>query len=139
MPSKKVWVKMPPRPIKLEAKDKEVLLKEVNDFISKSYKLSKRINRISIKAGRIYLYHLYKPMGWNDPKAIFIKPLINGKYNESIFARITLYDKKGEDCTADWQRYNEKWITLKNGTLKECFEYINAEKSFFNLDSDDFP
>ncbi|MHA1492233.1 MAG: hypothetical protein ACTSRI_21600 [Promethearchaeota archaeon] len=139
MPSKKVWVKLPPKPVKLEAGDKKIFLEEVRNFISKSQKLAERINRITIKAGRIYLYFLYKPMRWNDPEAIFIKPLIDGKYNESIFARITLHDKEGKNCTTDWQRHNEKWITLKTGTLKECLEYIETDNGFFNLEFNDFP
>ncbi len=139
MPSNKVWVKIPPKPIKLDPRDKILIMNDVKKFISNSKKLSNRINRIDIRGGRIYLYYLYKPFRWNDPKAIFIKPLIDGKYNEIIFARITLYDKKGIDCTADWQRHNGQWITLINGSLKECLDYIDDDNQFFNLDTSEYP
>jgi hypothetical protein len=139
MPSNKVWVKMPPKPAKLGSREKAIILEDVNDFITNSQKLSKRINRIKVQGGRIYFYFLYKPMLWNDPNAIFIKPLIDGKYNESIFARITLYDKKGMDCTADWQRHTGQWITLTKGTLKECLYYIDEDNGFFNVDSYEYP
>ncbi len=131
MPLRKVWKKVPPKPIKLDQKDKTALLKEVNNFIVSSQKLSNGINRIKIRAGRIYFYFLYKPMRWNDPNAIFIKPLIDGKYFEDIFARITLFDKKGIDCTADWQRHTGEWIVLNKGTLRECLQFIEIDDRFF--------
>lgn len=130
MPSKKVWVKTPPKPAKLDDTDKARIIAEVNAFIANSRKLSKRINRIKVQAGRVYFYFLYKPFRWNDPNARFIKPLIDGKYNESVFARITLYDRNGMDCTADWQRHTGQWIDLTNGTLKKCLEYIDGDDGF---------
>lgn len=139
MPSNKVWVKMPPKPVKLDDMDKDKILSEVNAFIANSSRLSKRIQRIKVQGGRIYLYFLYKPMRWNDPNAMFIKPLIDGKYNEDVFARITIYDKARMDCTADWQRHTGQWIDLHKGSLMECLQYIDTEEGFFNLDSLEYP
>lgn len=54
---KKTWV-YDPKPVKLEKKDKEVIKQNVNEFIETTIKLKKIVNRIDIKSGRIYLYHL---------------------------------------------------------------------------------
>ena len=39
----------------------------------------------------------------------------------------------------DYQRHTGQWITLTNGTLKECLKYIEEEDGFFNLDSYEYP
>jgi hypothetical protein len=26
------------------------------------------------------------------------------------------------DCTLDWQRHNNQWMTLEEGTLEECIQ-----------------
>lgn len=139
MPSRKVWT-YTPKPVKLDPEEKTVFLNRAKEAIAQSEKLSRVIHRIDIKNGCIYLYELYKPMGWNDPKSIFIKPLIDGKYNESIFARITLHDKKGANCTADWQRYTGQWIEMHQGTLSECLNFIISGRGSFqplSIDEDD--
>ena len=124
----------------MDPEEKTVFLNRAKEAIAQSKKLSRVIHRIDIKNGCIYFYELYKPMGWNDPKSIFIKPLINGKYNESIFARITLHDKKGVNCTADWQRHTGQWIEMHQGTLSECLNFIISGRGSFqplSIDEDD--
>jgi LPS sulfotransferase NodH len=130
MPSGKVWRKIASKPVKLNQKEKEELHEIIYSFIEDSQKLKRAINRIRIRAGRIYLYHLYQPDGWNDPNRKFIKPLIDGKYMEAIFGRITIYDKNWKKCTADWERHNGKWLTLKEGTLEECLKFIEGHNWF---------
>jgi len=129
MPARKVWTYIP-RPIKLRPEEKGTFLKEAKEFIAKSQKIAKGFRKIKFHGGRIYIYHLYEYSLWNDPNVKFIKPLIDGRYIEVIFARITIYDKKGLKCTADWQRHNEQWITLSEGTLNECLQFIEADDRF---------
>ncbi|TXT67519.1 MAG: hypothetical protein BAJALOKI1v1_70010 [Promethearchaeota archaeon] len=132
MPSKKKWV-YNPKPIKLSSSEKSELLKKVKSYVDASEKLKEKVNRIHIRGGRIYFYHLYKPFGWDDPNKIFIKPLIDGKYNEMILARITIFNKNWTQCTADWQRHNSNWTTLKEGTLEECLKCIETHPWFESL------
>ena len=82
-----------------------------------------------MRANRIYLYELveqFQPEG-----ARFIKPLIDGKYCEFPYARLTLNDLNGESCTADWQRHNDQWMTLHAGTLAECLHAIENDDAWF--------
>ena len=62
---------------------------------------------------------------------VYIKPLIDGKYLELTYARITLYDSEGTDCTLDWQRHNNQWMTLANGTLEECLYHMEQDEGWF--------
>ncbi|MCF2139409.1 MAG: hypothetical protein K9W44_05070 [Candidatus Lokiarchaeota archaeon] len=62
-----------------------------------------------------------------EHRARKIEPLINGKYEEFIFARITLFEEKLTHCTADWQRHNLKWYTVHEGTLEDCLKYIEND------------
>lgn len=94
------WV-YEPKPVKLEKQDKEALLWRVNKVINTSDKLKKAVNRIDVKAGRVYLYHLVEQFGWDDPERIFIEPLIDGKYAEFPYARITIFDSRYGNCSTD--------------------------------------
>jgi len=53
----KVWV-YNPKPAKLNDYKKAALKEDVQDFIKKSEKLYKAVNRVEVKAGRIYLHQL---------------------------------------------------------------------------------
>jgi hypothetical protein len=81
--------------------------------------------------GRVYLYHLVEQFGWDNPKTIFRIPLIEGKYAEFPFTRITIYDLEGKECTADWQRHTGQWISLHEGTLEECLKHSEHENCYF--------
>jgi hypothetical protein len=92
-------------------------------------KLSQKVSRVDMRGNRIYLYELveqFRPEG-----SEFIKPLINGKYLEFPYARITLNDKFGDNSTADWQRHNNQWVTLFTGTYAECITGIEEDNNWF--------
>ena len=55
--SRGIWV-YNPSPAKLNNYEKAALKEKVQDFIEKSEKLSKAVNRVEVKAGRIYLHQL---------------------------------------------------------------------------------
>ena len=125
---KKVWVQSPQSP-KITADRKTQMLEEVTAIIKASPKLSKKVSRFDVLKNRLYLYVLeeaFIPKG-----AVYLGTLIDGKYEEHIYARITLYDSQYNDCTVDWQRHNNQWITLHLGTLAECLSYIEDDNNWF--------
>lgn len=128
--AKKTWV-YSPKPVKLDGFIKDRLLIRVKEFIASSKQLIQIVNRIAIRAGRIYLYHLVEAFIPKGVKVHFIKPLIKGKYNEFPLARISLYDKEGNNSTVDWQRHTGQWITLHKGSLDECLRFIRDDKTWF--------
>lgn len=128
--SKGVWV-YNPKPVKLTQSGKEFLLKRVNDFVASSERLSKEVNRVDIRAGRIYLFHLVEQFVPKDIEVQFIKPLVDGKYAEFPAARITLFDVKGELCTADWLRHTGQWYDIYKGSLEECLKFIEDNEHWF--------
>jgi hypothetical protein len=127
---KRTWV-YSPKPAQLDRFTKDMLKDKVQKFIESSERLSQKVNRIEIKAGRIYLYHLVEPFIPKGGKVRWIKPLIEGKYLEFPLARITLYDKRGDRCTGDWQRHTGQWISLHKGSLNECLKFIQDDNSWF--------
>jgi hypothetical protein len=127
---KKTWV-FSPKPTRLDRITKDLLQEKVQKFIDSSRGLSRKVNRIEIRAGRVYLYHLVEPFIPKGKKVRFIKRLIEGKYFEFPLARITLYGKKGEVCTADWQRYTGQWIVLHKGSLEGCLKFIARSEGWF--------
>jgi hypothetical protein len=112
-------------PVKLTDWDKTIIKKIVETEIEKTTKLKETVSRIQVKSGRVYLFNLYEPQ--IPEGAILTKPLIDGKYFEFVFARISIYDKLHKTCTLDWQRHNNEWMTLDEGSLEECIQ--SAEKS----------
>ena len=127
--AKKVWM-YHPTPKKLKDTEKLLLQNKVREFIQTSEKLSKTINRLEIRAGRLYLYNLVEQFGWNDPDITFIVPLIEGKYMEFTYARITVLTN--EKFRLDWQRHNGKWMELCEDTLDVCLKHIDEQNDFFN-------
>ena len=125
---KYVWVKGPPKPIKIDGRKKESISNEVKSFIENSAKLSKSVNRFEVRAGRVYFYQLVEQFGWNNPESKFIVPLIDGKYVEFKYARITIYPL---ECTLDWQRSNDQWMSLFTGTMKECLQFMEDGGEWF--------
>jgi len=129
MTSHYVWV-YSPKPAKLNKYDKDLIINRVSNIIKGSSRLNKVVHRIQIKAGRLYLYHLHEQYGWDDPSKVFIKPLIDGKYNEFPLARIMIINSNCLKCRLDWQRHNGEWMDLKEGTLEECLKFIEDDDWF---------
>lgn len=125
---KYLWVQSAPVPVKVTDIKKRLLKSEVQAFIENSPKLLKAINRFDIKAGRIYFYHLVEQFGWDNPDSRFIVPLIDGKYVEFKYARITIY---AQQCTLDWQRHNDQWMTIFSGSLNECLQHMKEGDGWF--------
>jgi hypothetical protein len=128
--SQYIWVYQPQSP-KLTVNEKARMLAKVKELIQQQPKVSQKVSRVEIRANRIYLYGLaeqFRPEG-----AVFTKPLIDGKYLEYPYARITLLDNQGNNCTVDWQRHNNQWITLPQytGTLMECIKGIENDECWF--------
>ena len=125
----KVWV-YNPKPAKLNDYKKAALKEDVQDFIKKSEKLYKAVNRVEVKADRIYLHQLVEQFGWNDPDAKWLKPLIDRKYLELPYARITvLINKK---FSVDWKRHTGQWVQLaEENSLIEALKFIDDESAYF--------
>jgi hypothetical protein len=125
-----VWVKRPDPP-KFTKDEKAKILTDVKAAMQELPKVSEIVSRFDMKANRIYLYHLVEQFLPEGIEVEFIKPLIDGKYIEYPYARITLNDKRAEKCTADWQRPNDEWISLYAGTLAECLKEIENDNAYF--------
>jgi hypothetical protein len=121
-----VWVRVK-KPITLKQNEKAKIENVVMDFVGKSTKLKEMLSRILIRAGRIYVYKLFEPAPIETEGVVFTQPLIDGKYLEFPYLRITLYNQSYTDCTLDLQRYNGQWMTIDAGTLEECL--VKAEES----------
>ena len=122
-----VWVKVK-KPIKLSQWEKNSLMKRIEEEVAKTTKVCKDVSRIEIRAGRIYFYKLYEQIFIEG--AIFTRPLIDGKYFEFPYARITIFDAKCRDCSLNWQRPNNQWMTLHEGSLEECIQEIEVNDWF---------
>ena len=123
-----VWVFKTQAP-RFTAGEKTKLLLRIKTIIEKLTKLSKRVSRLDIRANRVYLYELVEQ--FKQEGVIYTKPLIEDKYLEFPYARITFNDSQGESCTVDWQRHNDQWITLNAGTLEECLTVIEKDDAWF--------
>ena len=125
--SRGIWV-YNPSPAKLNNYEKAALKEKVQDFIEKSEKLSKAVNRVEVKADRIYLHQLVEQFGWNDPDAKWLKPLIDRKYLELPYARITvLINKK---FSVDWKRHTGQWVQLaEENSLIEALKFMALIKN----------
>lgn len=132
MPKKKdgrVWV-YKPAPTKFTADKKEKIIGSIKEEIKNLSKLSRKVSRVDMRSNRLYLYTLVEQF---MPKEgdVFIKPLIDGKYLEFPYARITFNDTNGVNCNLDWQRHNDQWITLHEGSLTDCLLYIENDNCWF--------
>jgi hypothetical protein len=122
-----IWVQAPAMP-KFNPRQKENILSVVNEAIKTQTKLVKMIHRIAMKGHRIYLYQLFEPH--QNENTVFTVPLIDDKYFEITYARLTLRDTNGDKCELDWQRHNDQWMTLHTGSLRECLEAIETSEWF---------
>jgi hypothetical protein len=120
------WV-LVKKPITFKQGERAQLEKLVTNFVEKTAKLKDMLSRIVIKAGRVYVYKLFEPAPITSEGVTFTQPLIDGKYLEFPYLRITLYNRTYTDCTLDLQRYNKEWMVIHEGTLEECL--VEAEES----------
>jgi len=104
-------------------------MKQVQAFVDDAEKLRRVVSRMDMRGNRIYLYHLVEP--FNPEGREWIKPLIDGKYLEFPFARITLANREATSCTADWQRHNDQWISLFEGSLEEVLRLVEDDTAWF--------
>jgi hypothetical protein len=126
--SQYIWA-LQAQPPKFTAKEKTKILTKVKELIGQLPKISKKVSRVEMRANRIYLYELIEQ--FNPEGALFTKPLIDGKYLEYPYARITVQDTQGNNCTVDWQRHNNQWMTLHTGNLTECMKNIETDTCWF--------
>jgi len=123
MPRRKgyVWVKVP-ETVTFTSEEKSNLLDQLKEFIETSVRLKEKVKSYAIRKNRLYLYeHLMS----EDPASA-------GGYIKWNYARITFKDKSGNNCTADWQRANEKWIEFHEGTFMECLKFAEDGMGFLN-------
>lgn len=125
--SKGTWTYVQ-KPESFSKEERQSLTERITNYVEESTYLKERVSRLELKAGRAYFYY-YEEV--SQTYGTLIKPLIEGKYLELPFARITIYDKKSEQCSADYQRHTNKWFTLKEGTLGECLNYIENNMGSF--------
>lgn len=114
-----MWVRVP-EPVKLSKIERDEIIKLTIGIIAELNSLKEKTKRFDIKSSRIYFYE------WIEQKGNYgipIKPLIEGKYIEMPFARLTLYEKTGKKCSVEYQRYNGKWFTLGEGTITESCSF----------------
>jgi hypothetical protein len=124
-------------PIKFTEPLKEELSKRINELVKKTQKLARVSSRIHLQGGRIYFYYLSE-VHLPENGHYMGKPLIDGKYQEWIFARITVYDKNADHCTADWQNSSLRWYVLHEGSLENCIQYIETNQWGFAPPHDRF-
>ena len=123
-----VWIQEPSKPV-FEDRAKTNILRQVEETIANNGKLKQKVSRVAMRGNRVYLYEMveqFRPEG-----SIFIRSLIDGKYLEYPYARITINDPGAKSCTADWQRHNNQWISLYEGTLAECLMDIENDTAWF--------
>ena len=124
---KRVWMRVPSKP-KFDSMAKSGILAQIHNIVDCTEKLKHKLHRIDMRGNKIYLYELFEPFFFEGGE--FIKPLIDGKYCEDVYARISVFDAKLTECTADWQRHTGQWISLYEGTLQECLMRIEENDWF---------
>ena len=113
-----------------DAKTKAAIMSDVTEEIKEYEKLSKKVSRITMRSNRLYMYELYEKKD-RPEGAHLIKPLIDGKYVEIMYARITLHDTGGRQCTLECQRFNDQWMPLYNGSLIRCLNVMENDDGWF--------
>jgi hypothetical protein len=113
-----VWVQGAPT---FTPQEKSKILEQLKAFIDSSAKLKEKVGSYAMRKNFLYLYEHLIPD----------KPEFEGQYFRWNYARITFKDRSGENCTADWQRANEKWIEFHKGTFIECLNFIDSGRGFF--------
>jgi hypothetical protein len=114
--------------LKLTPRLTEGIQARLASALEKAAQIKEQVSGIKMRGVRVYLYRLYEP--YHDEHSVFTKELIDGKYFEEIFLRLSIYDEKLTDCTLDWQRHTGQWMTIDKGTLEECIAKANASEWF---------
>jgi hypothetical protein len=123
-----VWMFVGKQPLKTTETDKSKILSAVSLAIARTTKIKNLTSRIAIRAGRVYIYRLFEPTPTEG--VTFTEPLTDGRYFEIPLARITIHDRACKDCTLDFQRYNNQWMTIDEGTLEECINKAEDSEWF---------
>ena len=123
-----VWVQEARKPV-FDDRAKTKILQQTQEIIDNNDKLKQKVSRVVMRGNRVYLYESVEQ--FNSEGAVFMRPLIDGKYLEYPYARITMNDVEAKSCTADWQRHNNQWISLYEGTLAECLMDIENDTAWF--------
>jgi len=97
-------------PPKLEGKEKEELLKAVEEEIAKIPKLKKGISKIRYYRNWVYLYYGSK--------------IREGK--DELLYRIAVFDDEYENCALELPHKGKVFIH-KEGTLRECLDEANDD------------
>ncbi len=126
---RKIWVKTP-GPLKLTAEEKTAILERVRNLIIASKPLAPVTSRVDVHNGRVFLYFLHQPSTLGQPGTKYTTPLIEEKYLEDCYARITLFTADGSECSADWQRQPGEWVTAREDSLEKCLKYIEVNDHF---------
>jgi len=116
------------KPESFSKEERQSLTERMKSYVEESTFLKERVRRIEVKAGRVYFYY-YEEV--SQTNGTLVNLLIEGKYLEFPFARITIYDKTSEKCSTEYQRHNNKWFTLNEGTMGECLDYIENNIGLF--------
>ena len=115
-----VWVKVKQPVKKISQWEKDSLMKRIEAEIAKTEKVRQAVSRMAYRSGRVYLYKLYEQT--KIESVMYTVPLIDEKYLEFPYARITIFNTTYSDCSLDWQRHNNQWMTLEEGSLEECIQ-----------------
>ena len=118
------------KPYGFDAQAKAAIISGVTEEIKGYKKLSKKVSRIAMRSNRLYLYELCEKKNISEG-AQLIKPLIDGKHVENMYARITLHDTEGRQCTLECQRFNDQWMALCNGPLARCLNAMEIDDGWF--------
>jgi len=117
-------------PEEFDAKAKAEIIRKVTEIIKDYEKLSSKVARMAMRSNRLYLYELYEKKDLNKG-AHLIKPLIDGKYVEIMYGRVTLHDVEGRSCTLECQRFNDQWMPICNGSLTQCLSVMEDDDGWF--------
>ncbi len=126
---RKIWVKASAL-VKLTAEQKDAILERVRTLVISSKILAPVINRLDLENGRIFLYFLYQVVPTSLPGLSNSAPLIEGKYVERCYARITLFNVEASECAADLERQAGQWVPIKEGSLEVCLKTLEEKKEF---------
>ncbi len=123
---RKIWVKAP-GPLKLTAAEKDLMVERVRNLVVASKTLAQVTSRIDLQNGRVFLYFLYQPASLEQPSNTNSATLIEGKYIEGCYARITLFKADGFECAAEFERQAGQWVTAREGSLETCLKFIEEK------------
>ncbi|MDR0911168.1 MAG: hypothetical protein LBM96_01035 [Methanobrevibacter sp.] len=118
-----------PKPVKLSKKDKEELMEIVESEIQKYDKLKEDIDRINIRAGRIYFYYHVELTEDRE----YAEGLEKGDILEYGYGRITIFDNEYNNCSLDWLRHTGKWFPIFDGNLKQCIAEMESSSHFMRF------